>query len=113
VAEVHDCFTVTEVINYEDLGFCEKGEGHRFVLDGRANIDGTNPFNTSGGLQSCGHPIGATGARVMVDVVEQIRGQAGRRQVRDPVLGLCHTLGGPGSVACVGLLSEKDWRGRR
>jgi hypothetical protein len=49
----------------------------------------------------------------MVDVVEQIRGQAGRRQVRDPVLGLCHTLGGPGSVACVGLLSEKDWRGRR
>jgi len=113
VAEVHDCFTVTEVINYEDLGFCAKGEGHRFVLDGRANIDGTNPFNPSGGLQSCGHPIGATGARVMVDVVEQIRGQAGRRQVRDPVLGLCHTLGGPGSVSCVGLLSEKDWHGRR
>lgn len=113
VAEVHDCFTVTEVINYEDLGFCEKGAGHRFVLDGRADIDGANPFNPSGGLQSCGHPIGATGARVMVDVVEQIRGQAGRRQVRDPVLGLCHTLGGPGSVSCVGLLSEKDWRGRR
>jgi len=113
VAEVHDCFTITEVINYEDLGFCAKGEGCRFVLDGRASLDGANPFNTSGGLQSCGHPIGATGARVMVDVVEQIRGQAGKRQVKDPVLGLSHTLGGPGSVSCVALLSDKDWHGQR
>jgi acetyl-CoA C-acetyltransferase len=113
VAEVHDCFTITEVINYEDLGFCEKGQGCQFVLDGRASLDGANPFNTSGGLQSCGHPIGATGARVMVDIVEQIRGQAGRRQVRDPVLGLAHTLGGPGSVSCVSLLSNKDWRAQR
>lgn len=113
VAEVHDCFTITEVINYEDLGFCEKGDGCRFVLDGRSNLDGATPVNPSGGLQSCGHPIGATGARVMVDIVEQIRGQAGKRQVKDPTLGLAHTLGGPGSVSCVALLSDKDWRAKR
>lgn len=113
VAEVHDCFTITEVINYEDLGFCEKGAGWRFVLDGRSSLEGAVPVNTSGGLQSCGHPIGATGTRVMADVVEQLRGQAGRRQVKDAALGLAHTLGGPGSVSCVGLLSNKDWHARR
>lgn len=113
LAEVHDCFTITEIINYEDLGFCEKGQGYRFVLDGHTRLEGANPFNASGGLQSCGHPIGATGVRMMVDVVEQIRGQAGKRQVKNPVLGLAHTLGGPGSVACVGLLSDKDWHAQR
>ncbi len=113
LAEVHDCFTITEIIDYEDLGLCEKGEGWRFVLDGHASLGGAVPVNTSGGLQSCGHPIGATGTRVMADVVEQLRGQAGSRQLKDPVLGLAHTLGGPGSVSCVGLLSSKDWRARR
>ena len=106
----HDCFTITELINYEDLGFCEKGEGWRFVLEGKSALDGALPVNPSGGLQSCGHPIGATGVRMMADIVEQLRGQAGKRQVRDPALGLAHTLGGPGSVACVALLANKDWR---
>ena len=110
VAEVHDCFTITEVVNYEDLGFAKPGKGAAFVLDGCSAIDGSLPVNPSGGLQSCGHPIGATGVRVMVDIVEQIRGQAGPRQVPKADLGLAHTLGGPGSVAAVALLSSKDWR---
>lgn len=109
VAEVHDCFTVTEIINYEDLGFAAPGKGVGFVLDGASALDGRLPVNASGGLQACGHPIGATGVRVITDVVEQIRGEAGARQVRKADLGLAHTLGGPGSVAAVALLSNKDW----
>jgi acetyl-CoA C-acetyltransferase len=113
LAEVHDCFTITEVINYEDLGFAEPGKGAAFVIDGHSAIDGSLPVNTSGGLQSCGHPIGATGARVVVDIVEQLRGQAGKRQVSRADVGLAHTLGGPGSVAAVSVLSNKDWRPTR
>lgn len=110
LAEVHDCFTITEIINYEDLGFAEAGQGARFVLEGHTAIEGALPVNTSGGLQSCGHPIGATGARVVVDIVEQIQGRAGDRQVARADVGLAHTLGGPGSVAAVGILSSKEWR---
>jgi acetyl-CoA C-acetyltransferase len=113
VAEVHDCFTITEVVNYEDLGFAEPGKGTAFVLEGASAIDGRLPVNTSGGLQSCGHPIGATGARVVADIADQIRGRAGARQVRRADVGLAHTLGGPGSVASVGVLSSKDWRPAR
>jgi acetyl-CoA C-acetyltransferase len=110
LAEVHDCFTVTEVINYEDLGFAERGKGVAFVLDGHSALDGRLPVNASGGLQSCGHPIGATGVRVVVDIADQLRGRAGRRQVAKAGLGLAHTLGGPGSVAAVALLSTRDWK---
>lgn len=110
LAEVHDCFTITEIINYEDLGFVESGGGRAFVLDGHTAIDGNLPVNPSGGLQSCGHPIGATGARVVVDVVEQLRGHAGDRQLAKADVGLAHSLGGPGSVAAVSILSTSDWR---
>jgi acetyl-CoA C-acetyltransferase len=113
VAEVHDCFTITEIINGEDLGFVDPGKGAAFVLDGHSAPDGQLPVNPSGGLQSCGHPIGATGVRVMADVAAQISGQAGAWQVRRPDVGIAHTLGGPGSVAAVAVLSGSDWRPSR
>ncbi|HLJ48016.1 MAG TPA: acetyl-CoA acetyltransferase [Bryobacteraceae bacterium] len=101
LAEVHDCFTWTEISNYEDLGFCKKGEGANFVREGRSALGGDMPVNTSGGLKSFGHPIGASGVRMIFEVVSQLRGQAGARQIRNAKLGLVHNLGGPGSVACV------------
>ena len=106
LAEVHDCFTWTEITNYEDLGFCRKGEGAHFVAEGRSALSGDMPVNTSGGLKSSGHPIGASGVRMIYEVVTQLRGQAGARQVRDPELGLVHNLGGPGAVACVLVLGR-------
>ena len=82
-AEVHDCFTITEILNYEDLGFCGRGEGGRFVEEGRASLGGEKPVNPSGGLKSYGHPIGATGVRMIYELATQLRGQAGERQVKD------------------------------
>lgn len=108
VAEVHDCFTITEILNYEDLGFAPRGEGWHLLLDGQTALGGRLPVNTSGGLKACGHPIGATGVRMIVDLVEQLRGEAGERQVGGAKLGLFHSLGGPGAVACVGILSQGE-----
>jgi len=104
VAEVHDCFTITELINYEDLGFCPRGQGGAMAASGRTSLDGDLPVNTSGGLKACGHPIGASGVRMVVDVRQQLLGLAGERQVADARRGLCHTLGGPGIVSCVMVL---------
>jgi acetyl-CoA C-acetyltransferase len=101
LAEVHDCFTWTEITNYEDLGFCRKGEGAQFIAEGRSALSGDMPVNTSGGLKSFGHPIGASGVRMIYEVVTQLRGQAGTRQIKNAQLGLVHNLGGPGAVACV------------
>jgi acetyl-CoA C-acetyltransferase len=106
LAEVHDCFTWTEISNYEDLGFCRKGEGAHFVSEGRSSLSGDMPVNTSGGLKSFGHPIGASGVRMIYEVVTQLRDQAESRQVKDAELGLVHNLGGPGSVACVLVLGR-------
>ena len=106
LAEVHDCFTWTEISNYEDLGFCRKGEGAAFVAEGRSALAGELPVNPSGGLKSFGHPIGASGVRMIYEVVTQLRGQAGARQIHDAELGLVHNLGGPGSVACVVVLGR-------
>lgn len=106
LAEVHDCFTWTELSNYEDLGFCKKGEGAHFIGEGRSSLKGDLPVNTSGGLKSSGHPIGASGVRMIYEVTTQLRGQAGARQVPDPKLGLVHNLGGPGSVSCVVVLGQ-------
>jgi acetyl-CoA C-acetyltransferase len=104
VAEVHDCFTITELINYEDLGFCARGEGGRMAAEGRTRLGAELAVNPSGGLKACGHPIGATGVRMVVDVAEQLLGRAGERQVEGARRGLCHTLGGPGIVSCVMVL---------
>lgn len=106
LAEVHDCFTITEILNYEDLGFCKKGEGKHFIAEGRSSLAGDLPVNPSGGLKSFGHPIGASGVRMIYEVVTQLRGQGGARQVKDAELGLVHNLGGPGSVACVAVLGN-------
>jgi acetyl-CoA C-acetyltransferase len=106
VAEVHDCFTITEIINYEDLGFCEKGKGTHLLHKGITALGGSLPVNTSGGLQACGHPIGASGVRMVVDVAEQLLGRCGSRQVPNARIGLTHTLGGPGSVSGVSILER-------
>ncbi|HUI26175.1 MAG TPA: acetyl-CoA acetyltransferase [Candidatus Kryptonia bacterium] len=106
LAEVHDCFTITEILNYEDLGFCGRGEGAHFVAEGRASIGGELPVNPSGGLKSFGHPIGATGIRMIYEVCQHLWNKAGKRQVQDAELGLAHNLGGPGSVGCVTILGN-------
>jgi len=105
-AEVHDCFTWTEISNTEDLGFCRKGEGWRLVEEGRTAIEGDVPINPSGGLKSFGHPIGASGVRMIYEVVTQLRGECGARQVKNPKLGVAHNVGGPGAVACVVVLGN-------
>lgn len=109
VVECHDCFTITEMINYEDLGLAARGEGSRLVLDGVTGPGGALPVNTSGGLQSCGHPIGASGVRMVIDVAEQLlaRCEPGR-QVPNAELGLAHALGGPGSVASVAIVARPE-----
>ncbi|MFE2614208.1 thiolase family protein [Micromonospora chalcea] len=106
VVELHDCFTITEVVNYEDLGLCGKGEGRDLVLSGATGPGGALPVNTSGGLKACGHPIGATGVRMVVDVCDQVWGRAGVRQVPGARTGLAHALGGPGSLACVAVVTD-------
>jgi acetyl-CoA C-acetyltransferase len=106
-AEVHDCFTITEILNYEDLGFCGRGEGGRFVEEGRASLGGEKPVNVSGGLKSYGHPVGATGVRMIYELTTQLRGQAGERQVKDAKIGLAHNLGGPAAVSCVSILTNQ------
>lgn len=105
-AEVHDCFTWTEITNIEDLGFCRKGEGGAWVTENRTTLDGEKPVNPSGGLKSFGHPIGASGVRMIYECVQQLRGLAGERQVRNAELGLVHNVGGPGAVACVIVLGQ-------
>lgn len=94
LAEVHDCFSVAEIIHYEDLGFCRKGEGGRFVEEGHSGIGGKIPVNTSGGLLSKGHVIGATGISQIIELVRQLRGQAGERQVEGARVALQHNGGG-------------------
>jgi len=106
-AEVHDCFTITEILNYEDLGFCGRGEGAAFIEEGRSALDGETPVNPSGGLKSFGHPVGATGVRMITELTAQLREQAGDRQVKGARLGLAHNLGGPGAVACVSILGNE------
>jgi acetyl-CoA C-acetyltransferase len=106
-AEVHDCFTITEILNYEDLGFCQRGEGGRFVEEGRAALGGEKPVNPSGGLKSFGHPVGATGVRMITELTLQLQQRAGERQVPNAGLGLAHNLGGPGAVSCVSILGNE------
>jgi benzoylsuccinyl-CoA thiolase BbsB subunit len=94
VCECHDAFTIGEILHYENLGFCRRGEGGRLVQEGKTEINGSIPVNTSGGLLSKGHPLGATGIAQVFEVVQQLRGEAGKRQIRNPRVGLTHTMGG-------------------
>jgi len=94
LVEVHDCFTITEICLYEDIGLSERGHGWKDVLDGRFSIDGQIPVNIDGGLKSFGHPIGATGLRMLYEPWLQFHGRAGKRQLDNPHLALTHNLGG-------------------
>src|SRR5260221_6177003 len=103
-AEVHDCFTIAEIIATEDLGFVKKGEGGPYALAGCTRLTGPLPINTSGGLKSKGHPVGATGVGQICDLVYQLRGEAGERQLARHSLGLAQNLGGSGATAVVTVL---------
>jgi acetyl-CoA C-acetyltransferase len=104
LAEVHDCFTPTELVLYEDLGFSKRGTAWQDVLDGFFELEGKLPVNPDGGLKSFGHPIGASGLRMMYEMWLQLRGEAGPRQINTPKIGLTHNLGGaPGR--CVSFVS--------
>jgi len=104
VAEVHDCFTIAEICAIEDLGFVKKGEGGKAVENKITTLDGEIPVNTSGGLKSKGHPVGATGVAQIVEITQQLRGQADRRQVKDARIGLAHNIGGSGATCVVNIL---------
>ena len=106
VAEVHDCFTIAEIMAIEDLGFFEKGAGGPVTLAGDTAIGGKIPINTSGGLKACGHPVGATGIKQAVEIVEQLRGDAGKRQVDGAEVGLTHNVGGTGGTVVVHILAR-------
>lgn len=108
VAEVHDCFTIAEIIATEDLGFFEPGQGHVAVEEGLTTRHGLHPINTSGGLKAKGHPVGASGAGQVVEVWKQMRGEAGERQVlKDVELALSHNVGGTGQTAVVHIYERR------
>lgn len=106
VAEVHDCFTIAELLAYEDLGFCERGDAAKLVETDVTALDGDLPVNPSGGLKAKGHPIGATGAGQVVEVYKQLTGRAGDRQIDDVERALTHNVGGSGGAAVVTILEE-------
>jgi len=106
IAEVHDCFTIGEILAIEDLGFVEKGQGGKAAEEGTTAIGGRLPVNTSGGLKACGHPVGATGIKQAYEIVLQLRGEADKRQVNEAEIGLTHNVGGSGGTAIVHILSR-------
>ena len=108
LAELHDCFTIAEIVATEDLGFVKKGDGGPYVEQGCTAITGARPVNASGGLKAKGHPVGATGVAQLCDLVEQIRGEAGERQVRNHDVGLAENIGGSGATAVVTILRRVD-----
>jgi acetyl-CoA C-acetyltransferase len=103
VAEVHDCFTIAEIVAYEDLGFCKVGEGGRLIEEGQTNIGGKIAVNTSGGLKAKGHPVGATGCAQACEIFLQLTEQAGKRQVKGAEIGLTHNIGGLGATGVVNI----------
>ncbi len=105
-AEVHDCFTIAEVVDSEDLGFFEKGKGVEAVREGQTKRNGQVPINPSGGLKSKGHPIGATGVGQVVEVFDQLTGKAGDRTIKDSKIGLTHNFGATGASCAVHLFQS-------
>lgn len=104
VAEVHDCFTIAEIMAYEDLGFAARGKGGEFVKE--AYIGGKLPVNVDGGLKAKGHPVGATGAAQVYGIIQQLRGDAGKTQVDGAEIGLTHNVGGHGQYCVVHVFSR-------
>jgi len=110
MAEVHDCFSIHEMIVYEDLGFSQRGRAREDIEAGNFTLEGDLPINTDGGLKCFGHPLGASGLRMMYEVYKQLQGKAGPRQVKNPHLGLTHNLGGnagTGVCSCFIVGNEK------
>lgn len=101
VAEVHDCFTIAEILAYEDLGFCTSGKGGNLIDEGTTELGGKLPVNPSGGLKSKGHPVGATGTAQAYEIYLQLTGQAEKRQVNGAEIGLSHNVGGSGATSSV------------
>jgi acetyl-CoA C-acetyltransferase len=106
VAEVHDCFTISEIMAYEDLGFAKPGEGKDLIQSRETYLEGNLPVNVDGGLLSKGHPIGATGGSQIRSIVLQLRGEAGEVQVKDPEIGLIHNIGGVGLYGNITILGR-------
>jgi len=100
-AEVHDCFTIAEIVDSEDLGFFEKGQGAKAAAEGRTKLNSEISINPSGGLKSKGHPIGATGVGQVVEVFDQLTGKAGEREVKDAKIGLTQNFGATGASCAV------------
>jgi len=107
LAEVHDCFAIAELLAYEDLGLCGRGEAPQLLREGATGLDGELPVNTSGGLKSKGHPIGATGTGQVVELFEQLTGRAGERQLDEPRYGLAHNVGGSGGATVVSVFENE------
>jgi acetyl-CoA C-acetyltransferase len=109
LAEVHDCFTIAEIMAYEDLGFCGRGEGVKLLRDGQTEIGGRIPVNMDGGLKAKGHPIGATGCSMIYELTRQLRGEAVQRSRQVPLknyIGLAHNVGGTGHYCYVTILKR-------
>jgi len=108
VAEVHDCFTIAEILAMEDLGFFEKGKAAAAIVAGKTTLGMSKNLvvNTSGGLKGCGHPVGATGVKQIVEITEQLRGSLGKRQVIDAHIGLTQNVGGSGATCVVHILKK-------
>jgi acetyl-CoA C-acetyltransferase len=104
VAQLHDCFTLTELLSYEDLGFCAKGSAKEHIASGVFELGGELPVNTDGGLKSFGHPTGATGVRMIYENVLQLQGRADRRQVKNATLALSHNIGGHPTACGIAIL---------
>ena len=107
LVEVHDCFTIAEICAIEDLGFFSKGDGGKATEEGLTALNGQISVNPSGGLKSKGHPVGATGVAQAVEVVTQLRGLAGERQVEDAQIGMCHNVGGSGGTCVTHILGRR------
>ena len=109
IAEVHDCFSIAEILHIEDLGFFRPGEGYKAVEEGLTRLDGSKPINTSGGLKCKGHPVGATGTGQLVEIWKQLRGEAGERQVpiKDLRVGAAQSLGGTGGTCTLTILERR------
>ncbi|MCK9356324.1 MAG: acetyl-CoA acetyltransferase [Dehalococcoidia bacterium] len=111
MAEVHDCFTITELVIMEDLKFSERGKAPDDVRSGFFNLDGGLPINTDGGLKCFGHPIGASGLRMMYEVYKQLQQKADKRQIKNPRLGLTHNLGGTPATCSVSVIIAGNEKG--
>lgn len=108
IVELHDCFTIAEILAIEDMGFFPKGKGGPATLNGETALNAKISVNTSGGLKACGHPVGATGVKQAVEVVWQLRNQAGARQVTDAEIGMTHNVGGSGATCVVHLMKRAN-----